>query len=138
MRATSVLRACAPWLLGVLLSCSAPKVAPSPTVSESPAARFAKDPAAVERGRLIFLGSCGGYCHDLHGAEREAPSLFDCTWKHGGSDTEVFHTISEGVSGTRMPAWKGAFPGGEEDIWKVIAYLRASSTCTAGGAAPAH
>lgn len=129
--------ACAPLVLGALLSCSTQKAAPPPA-AESPAAHYAKDPAAIERGRLVFVGSCGGYCHDLHGAEREAPSLFDCTWRHGGSDTEIFHTISEGVKGTRMPPWKNGLPGGDDDIWKVIAFLRSASTCTGGGAAPAH
>jgi len=66
-----------------------------------------------------------------------APSLFDCTWKHGGSDEEIFHTISEGVPGTQMPPWKKGLPGGAEDIWKVIAYLRSASTCTVNPA-PAH
>ena len=119
------------------MSCSAQKAAPPPAAAESPVARYAKDPAAVERGRLIFIGSCGGYCHDLHGAERAAPSLFDCTWKHGGSDEEIFHTISEGVPGTQMPPWKNGLPGGAEDIWKVVAYLRSASTCGAAPA-PAH
>ena len=134
----AVLRACAPWVvLGALVSCSAQKAAPPPAASESPAARYGKDPAAVERGRLVFIGSCGGYCHDIHGAERAAPSLLDCTWKHGGSDDEIFHTIAEGVPNTQMPPWKKGLPGGPDDIWKVIAYLRSASTCEAKPA-PAH
>jgi mono/diheme cytochrome c family protein len=96
---------------------------------ESPATKYLRDPEAVKRGRLIFVGTCGAYCHSTHDVERDAPSLFDCEWKHGGSDTEIFASISNGVPNTRMPAWKGALPQGDEDIWKVIAYLRSASEC---------
>lgn len=113
-------------------SAQAPAAAP-----ESPAARFARDPAAVDRGRRIFIGTCGAYCHSTHDVERDAPSLFDCEWKHGGSDEQIFAVISDGVPGTRMPAWKGALPEGDDDIWRVVAYLRSASTCK-GGVTGAH
>ena len=106
----------------VVLACGAPK-------PESPAQKFARDPAAVERGKQIFIGTCGAYCHSTHDEERDAPSLFDCTWRHGGSDQEIFKSISEGIQNTRMPAWKGALPEGDDDIWRVIAYLRSATTC---------
>ena len=57
----------------------------------------------------------------------DAPSLFDCDWLHGGSDAQIFHTISAGVEGTRMVAFGGALP--DEEIWRIIAYLRSSSQC---------
>jgi mono/diheme cytochrome c family protein len=122
-------------VLAAAVSCSAQKAPPPAAAPESPVPHYLSDPAAIQRGRLIFIGSCGGYCHDLHGAERAAPSLFDCTWKHGGSDDEIFHTISEGVPGTQMPPWKNGLPGGADDIWKVIAYLRSASTCATNPAA---
>lgn len=108
-------------------ACAAPKGAVQ--APESPAARFEKDPAAVNRGRRIFIGTCGAYCHSTHNVERDAPSLFDCEWKNGGSDEEIFKSISDGVPGTRMPAWKGALPEGDDDIWRVVAYLRSASEC---------
>jgi mono/diheme cytochrome c family protein len=95
----------------------------------SPAAGFARDPAAVERGRLIFVGTCGAYCHSLGAERRDAPDLFDCEWKHGGADADLFRVISQGVAGTRMPAFAGALPEGETDAWKVIAFLRSASRC---------
>jgi len=104
---------------------------------ESPAQVFLRDPAAVERGRKIFIGTCGAYCHSTHDVERDAPSLFDCEWKHGGSDADIFRSISEGISNTRMPSWKGALPQGDDDIWRVVAYLRSASTCGAPKKAPA-
>lgn len=122
--------------LALTLGCAAKSAPPAP--AESPAARFADDAEAIERGRLLFVGSCGGYCHSTHDEERPAPSLFDCTWKHGGSDAEIFRTISAGVADGKMPGWAKAMPEGDADIWRIIAYLRKSSTCGRGAAKSAH
>lgn len=65
-----------------------------------------------------------GYCHSLKPTRKEAPHLFDCTWLHGGSDQEIFNTISNGVQGTKMASYGGKFPEGEPDIWKIIAFLK--------------
>ncbi|HTO69129.1 MAG TPA: cytochrome c [Myxococcota bacterium] len=119
-------------LAAAVLGCAGPKAAVQsspPTPPESPAQRFLRDPAAIERGRQIFIGTCGAYCHSTHDVERDAPSLFDCEWRHGGTDAEIFKSISEGVANTRMPAWKDALPQGDDDIWRVIAYLRSATTC---------
>ena len=82
-------------------------------------------------GDKIFVGTCGAYCHSTHDVERDAPSLFDCEWKHGGSDQEIFNSIANGVPGTRMPGWGKALPQGDDDVWRVVAYLRSASTCAA-------
>lgn len=108
--------------------------AKSSVAAESPAVRYGRDPAAVLRGKRVFVGTCGAYCHSAHNMESGAPSLFDCEWRHGGTDDAIFKVISEGVQGTRMPAWHGALPEGDEDIWRIIAYLRASSMCGASTA----
>ncbi len=84
-------------------------------------------PSDIARGRSIFVGTCGAYCHKMNGANGDAPNLFDCDWLHGGSDDEVFHTISHGVSGTRMVAFGGALP--DEDIHRIVAYLKSASQC---------
>lgn len=91
-----------------------------------------QSPADVARGKALFTGTCGAYCHRPSGptageAKSDAPSLFDCDWLHGGSDAQIFHTISAGVEGTRMVAFGGALP--DEEIWRIIAYLRSSSQC---------
>ena len=114
----------------VASACAASKSVPQAPPAESPAALYLRDQAAVSRGKKIFIGTCGAYCHSTHNVERDAPSLFDCEWKNGGSDEAIFASISDGVPGTRMPAWKGALPQGDDDIWRVVAYLRSASTCT--------
>jgi mono/diheme cytochrome c family protein len=97
-----------------------------PSIADS----YVMDPAAVQRGRLIFAGTCAGYCHKVSAERSDAPYLFDCEWAHGGSDQEIYTTIYQGVAGTRMIAFGENFPEGAEDLWKIIAYLKANRrTC---------
>ncbi len=114
--------------VGMAVGCAIGDAEPPP----SPAAIYEQDPAAVRRGRLLFTGTCGGYCHSTSPGNRDAPYLFDCTWKHGGSDQEVFISIAEGVPDTRMPAWQGKMPEGDDDLWKLVAYLRSKRSCNEG------
>jgi len=96
----------------------------------SPVAGYMDDPAAVTRGRQVFAGTCGAYCHKLNPGQGGIPYLFDCTWIHGGTDQEIFATISGGVPGTQMLGFGGALPGGDDDIWKIIAYIRTTAKCS--------
>jgi cytochrome c oxidase cbb3-type subunit 3 len=107
----------------------APAAATEAAEDASPAVKYEKDPAAVHRGKLIYTGTCGAYCHPASpAAATDAPYLFDCDWKDGGTDEQIHHTITHGVKGTRMVSFAGALS--DEDIWKVIAFLRADSKCT--------
>jgi len=98
-----------------------------PSAESTPAQRFANDPEALARGEAIFRGACGAYCHALVPDNRDALFLFDCSWKHGASDAEVFQVISEGVPGTRMVGFGASLS--EEDLWKVVAFLRSKTDC---------
>jgi mono/diheme cytochrome c family protein len=94
----------------------------------TPAARFAGDPVAIERGRKLFVGTCAGYCHVADGRGLgNAPDLLDCEWRHGGSDAEIFAVLSAGVPGTPMLGFAGKV--GDDDLWRLIAYLRSASRC---------
>jgi mono/diheme cytochrome c family protein len=96
----------------------------------SPVAGYLNDPAAVKRGKRVFAGTCGAYCHKLiPGSVDDIPYLFDCRWKHGASDQEIFQTIRDGVPDTQMVGFGGALPDGDDDIWKIIAYLRSTAKC---------
>ena len=103
-----------------------------PAATAEAAAMPVQSPADIARGKALFTGTCGAYCHRpsapaAGGAVSDAPPLFDCDWIHGGSDAQIFHTITHGVEGTRMVAFGGAIP--DEDIWRIIAYLRSASQC---------
>ncbi|MDP6414777.1 MAG: c-type cytochrome [Gammaproteobacteria bacterium] len=85
---------------------------------------FMQDAEAVNRGQALFIGTCAGYCHKTTPEETDAVFLFDCQWIHGGSDQEIFDTVTNGVPNTRMVGFGSNFPEGEDDLWKIIAYLR--------------
>jgi mono/diheme cytochrome c family protein len=101
---------------------------PAPAASAvDPVPGLLKSPADVARGRNLFAGTCGAYCHKMTPVQADAPFLFDCDWLFGGSDAQVFHTITHGVPGTRMVAFGGAIP--DADIWRIVAYLKSASLC---------
>lgn len=115
------LRVVGPWLvlavglvvLALAAGCSPP----------TPAEALRADAQAVARGKALFVGTCAGYCHSPT-VERAAPNLFDCVWKTGtGGDQELFDVIADGVPGTAMIAFRGKLPEGDEDIWRLVAYL---------------
>ncbi|MBT3529660.1 MAG: hypothetical protein HOF74_02395 [Gammaproteobacteria bacterium] len=95
--------------------------------SVSRADAYMTDPEAVKRGRLLFVGTCAGYCHKLTPERVDALYLFDCDWKHGSSDQEIFNTVTIGVPNTRMLGFGTNFPEGENDLWKIIAFIRTNS-----------
>ena len=96
---------------------------------------FANDPKAIARGRAVFKGICSGYCHGTGKATR-CPNLFDCEWEHGGTDANIFRTVTEGVKRTEMIGFKGKLP--DEMIWKILAYIRSASKCKENLATSAH
>jgi len=114
VKCTKLLALCLP----ALVACGDATV--QPTIVET----FMADPAAVARGRSLFVGTCSGYCHKLGNEATDALFLFDSEWKHGGSDQEIFDTVTNGVPNTRMIGFGSNFPEGDDDLWKIIAFLR--------------
>jgi len=72
---------------------------------------FMADAAAVARGQAIFEGSCASFCH---ANELEAELELEASF------------ITSGVANTRMVGFGSNFPEGDDDLWKVIAYLRSN------------
>jgi len=81
------------------------------------------DAAAIREGASLFRANCSP-CHGLgaRGGGR-GPDLISGRWTHGSTNSAIFHTITQGVPGTEMPA------NGFEDseIWAIVAYLRSLS-----------
>ena len=92
----------------------------------TPVQTYLQSAGDLERGRALFAGSCAGYCHALEPDDREAVYLFDCEWKHGDSDEELFTIITEGILDTRMVGFGPNFPEGDDDKYRIIAFLRAN------------
>lgn len=81
-----------------------------------------EDPAALARGEALYAGSCANFCH----ADSDDPvlDLFDCEWRHGSSDAEIFAVVTTGVADTRMVGFGNNWPEGEADLWRIIAFIR--------------
>jgi len=80
---------------------------------------FAGDASAIKEGEKIYDRLCVD-CH-LDGTGGSGPNLIDNEWKYGNTDAEIFETVAKGRPGG-MPSWSGELK--EEEIWKVIAYVR--------------
>lgn len=81
---------------------------------------FEGKPEAIKEGEQIFDAKCAD-CHGGDAMGQSGPDLTDGTWIYGGSDADVFETISNGRKGG-MPSWRSELKA--DDIWKVIAYVR--------------
>jgi cbb3-type cytochrome c oxidase subunit III len=93
--------------------------------ARSAAAQETKNPLAgnakaAQEGASQFRINCA-LCHGLRaqGGSR-GPDLTRGVWNHGGSDADLFRTITQGVSGTLMPANDIS----DAETWEIIAYLR--------------
>ncbi|MEX2469021.1 MAG: cytochrome c [Pseudohongiellaceae bacterium] len=108
-----------PLLFG-LVGCGEPQ---SESPQELTAVEYYQlDPTAVARGEAIYAGSCANFCHAVE--DDEAANLFDCEWVHGSSDEELHGIITEGIANTRMVGFGSNFPDGDNDVWRLIAFIR--------------
>ena len=81
---------------------------------------FAGSRDAAEEGGKLFEANCQG-CHGEKGKGGIGPSLTGKSWRYGGSDGDLYASISGGRPGG-MPSWEGTL--GAARIWKVITYVR--------------
>jgi len=88
-------------------------------------------PADRAAGAKIFRSHCAP-CHGIKGTGGLGPSLATGSFFHGGSDTDLYRNISEGIAGTAMP---GAFFDGTQ-VWQIVAFVRSLSQTGAPGAVP--
>jgi cytochrome c oxidase cbb3-type subunit 3 len=86
---------------------------------------YTGNPQAIMTGRQLFDAyNCSG-CHSAYAGGGMGPDLRDSVWIYGGSDVQIFSTISEGRP-NGMPAWGGKVP--EQQIWQIVAFIRTLGT----------
>ena len=85
------------------------------------AAAAAADPAAADRGKVIFSANCAA-CHGDKGQGAIGPSFQDAVWLYGGKPAEIVHTITNGTA-KGMPPFKTALGAGQ--LADVAAYVHA-------------
>ena len=106
----------------------------APPPARSLANPVAATPDAVAAGAALYRRHCA-ICHGATGrgdgrlaasaaAYGPRPSnLADATWRHGGSDAEIFAAIRDGIGPDfAMDAFGGRLA--EPDIWRLVHYLR--------------
>jgi putative heme-binding domain-containing protein len=88
-----------------------------------PANPFLGNAPAIDHGREIYNQTCTT-CHGPDGAAGEmGPALGAPARRYAqGSDTQIFEAIKNGIPGTQMPPFGTQL--GDDDIWKVAAYIR--------------
>ncbi len=126
LRSTLFVKAVLAGVLGVSLFAGAS----THTRAQERTNPVAGKPEAINGGKNIYRGRCG-VCHGIDAKGYRGSDLTSGDWVHGGSDEKIFKTISEGVTGTEMPANPTM---SDNEIWMVLAYLRTLST--PGGALP--
>jgi mono/diheme cytochrome c family protein len=86
----------------------------------------------AKRGAQIFAASCTGYCHGEAGSlGGSAPRLAG----RGLDEAYINSTISNGVSGTAMPAFADKLP--RADVVAVVAYVAGLNGRVGGGSGSA-
>lgn len=63
------------------------------------------DAVELADGQKFFEGQCA-VCHKADGGGLAGPNLTDKYWKHGGSISDIYKTIKNGVPNTAMMSWE--------------------------------
>ena len=106
---------------------------PGPTViTDTAEGPFDDNAFGTAQGQTLFgQMNCSG-CH-AHGGGSMGPALMDDQWVYGSTPTQIFASIAEGRA-NGMPSWKYRLTN--EQIWQLVAYVRALSGLTPKGARP--
>jgi putative heme-binding domain-containing protein len=91
---------------------------------------LARDPQVVTAGYAVFRIYCSP-CHGIHAQGGRGPDLTRGIYHSGDRDSDLFRTISDGLSGTEMVGFGSDM--GDTDIWRVVAYVRSVANHEAAG-----
>lgn len=85
----------------------------------------------IAGGKRLFAGACSNsYCHGNEGAGGSGPKLVNRNF----TAEHIARVISEGVKGTAMPAFKGAYS--RDEIEQLVAYVMSLSPEAKGAVDP--
>lgn len=102
------------------------KAAPKPgAVGDMGQRTFGGDQKLAVQGRELFIeNNCYG-CHGGLAGGAMGPSLRDTTWKYGGTDSLIYHSIHDGRP-MGMPPWAGRL--NDRQIGALIEYIHSLRT----------
>src|SRR3954463_14433498 len=72
-----------------------------------------------QQGAALFQTHCA-YCHGARGEGGRGADLTSGSYRHGGSDTELYATIRNGIPGTEMPTVRAT----DDEIWKLVGFVK--------------
>src|ERR1041384_2498172 len=117
----SVLTVAIVWVAGATLAAQNPP-------AKTP---FENNPDAIRYGMGLFRSRCAD-CHGMDARGVRGPDLTQ-VWASGRTDEGLFRTVRRGIPGTEMRAIGVRAP--DDEVWKVLAYLRTIASPTAGAVA---
>ena len=80
-------------------------------------------PEDVEIGRRLFQTHCS-YCHGGSGEGGRGADLTTGRYRRGGSDSELFVTVRNGIEGTEM----GPIRATDDEVWRMVAFVKQLGT----------
>ena len=75
--------------------------------------------ADAEAGRKAYLRRCV-HCHGVRGEGGRGVNLTTGQYRLGGSDSQLYLTLRNGIQDSEMPAFRMKPP----DLWRLVTYLR--------------
>jgi len=97
-----------------LLACGAAHA----QITENP---LAHEPQVVTAGYSVFRIYCSP-CHGIHAQGGRGPDLTRGIYHSGEKDSDLFRTITDGLTGTEMVGF--GLDMSDTDIWRIVAYIR--------------
>ncbi len=94
--------------------------ADTPDVTQEYLAALVGNDEVITNGSAAFTASCAA-CHGSVGEGMIGPNLTDAEWLHGGSLTDIYNIVHDGVLAKGMPAWGSILS--HDDAVAVVIYI---------------